>query len=50
MEDFELIDGSCLAAMLWQWRRTGPEAPKATQRSGPSEWVIAAMAGSAILG
>ena len=42
-----LLMGHVLAAILWQWRRTGPEAVlKVTWRTGPSELSIA---GSAIL-
>ena len=42
-----LLTARVLAAILWRWRRTGPEAVlKVTRRTGPSELGIA---GSAIL-
>ena len=45
-----LLTARVLAAVLWRWRRTGPEAVlKVTRRTGPSELGIADIAGSAIL-
>ena len=38
------LTGRVLAAILWRWRRTRPEALKGTRRTGPSKLVIAAMA------
>ena len=38
------LTGRVLAAILWRWRRTGPEALNGTRRTGPSKLVIAAMA------
>ena len=44
-----LLTGRVLAAILWQWRRTGPEAVlKVTRRTGPGE-LSAGIVGAAIL-
>ena len=41
--------GHVLAAILWRWRRTGPEAVlKVTQRTGPGE-LSSGIDGAAIL-
>ena len=47
LEDFE--GKVILAAILWRWRRTGPEAVlKVTQRTGPGE-LSSGIDGAAIL-
>ena len=44
-----LLMGCVLAAILWRWRRTGPEAVlKITRRTGSSE-LSTGIAGTAIL-
>ena len=44
-----LVTARVLAAILWRWRRTGPEAVlKVTRRTGPSE-LSTGIAGTAIL-
>ena len=44
-----LLTGRVLAAILWRWRKTGPEAVlKVTRRTGPGE-LSSGIVGTAIL-